>query len=180
MQPPHWQRAYIGIGANLDDPESGVRRAIDSLRCLTDVKLVKCSSLYRTAPVGYLDQPDFVNAVVELETALEPHTLLAQLHSIERQFGRKRTWRNAPRTLDLDLLLYGDRQMKSENLTLPHPRMAERAFVLVPLTEIAPEVMVGGAGTASELLQAVSTEDVERLDDTGSNSTGDLHRSGVV
>ena len=190
IQHPQWQRAFIGIGANLDDPESGVRRAINSLSRLPDVKLITCSSLYRTAPVGYLDQPDFVNAVAELETALEPQALLAQLHLIERQFGRKRTWRNAPRTIDLDLLLYGDRHMQSEDLTLPHPRMAERAFVLVPLAEIAPDVMVGPLGTAKQMLQAVSTDGVQRLDATGasgtgsdsagSDGTGDVHRSGVV
>jgi len=175
MQASHWQRAFIGIGANLDDPESGVRRAIVSLRGVSNVKLITCSSLYRSAPVGYRDQPDFVNAVVELETTLDPHALLAQLHVIEAQFGRKRTWRNAPRTLDLDLLLYGDRQMKSENLTLPHPRMAERAFVLVPLAEIAPDVMVGVVGTAVQLLQAVSTDGVQRL-----GTRSDMRPSGVV
>ena len=170
----------VGVGANLDDPESGVRRAIDSLSCMTGVKLVACSSLYRTAPVGYLDQPEFVNAVVVLETTLDPHALLAELHLIEKQFGRKRTWRNAPRAIDLDLLLYGDRQMKSAELTLPHPRMAERAFVLVPLAEIAPDVMVGVNGTAAQLLQAVSTDGVKLLGATGLDSAGDVHRSGVV
>ncbi|UCD68432.1 MAG: 2-amino-4-hydroxy-6-hydroxymethyldihydropteridine diphosphokinase [Betaproteobacteria bacterium] len=173
--PYRQQRVFIGVGANLDDPESGVRRAIELLGATAGVRLVACSSLYRTAPVGYLDQPDFVNAVVELETGLEPRALLAQLHSIEKQFGRKRSWRNAPRTLDLDLLLHGNQQMKSETLTLPHPRMAERAFVLIPLAEIAPDVMVGAAGTAAELLQDVSTDGVKRLGDTI-----DLRRSGVV
>ncbi len=175
MQHAQWQRAFIGIGANLDDPESGVLRAVQALRRMTGVKILRCSSLYRTAPVGYLDQPDFVNAVVELETALEPHTLLAQLHVIEQQFGRKRTWRNAPRTLDLDLLLYGDRQIDSDSLRLPHPRMAERAFVLVPLAEIAPDVMVGAAGTAAQLLQAICTDGVRRLGDMS-----ELHSRGVA
>lgn len=175
MQQPRPQRAFIGIGANLDDPESGVLRAVEALRRIVDVSVLRCSSLYRTAPVGYLDQPEFVNAVVELETKLEPHKLLAQLHVIEKQFGRERSWRNAPRTLDLDLLLYGDQQIESDNLTLPHPRMTERAFVLVPLTEIAPDVMVGVAGTAAQLLQAVSTEGVRRL-----GAVSDLQRRGVA
>lgn len=175
VQHPQSQRAFIGIGANLDDPESGVLRAVDALRRVSGVKILTCSSLYRTAPVGYLDQPEFVNAVVEVETALEPHFLLAQMQEIEKQFGRKRTWRNAPRTLDLDLLLYGDQRIESDALTVPHPRMAERAFVLVPLAEIAPDVVVGVAGTAAQLLQEVSTDGVRCL-----GAMSDLQRRGVV
>ena len=163
MQQVMPQPAYIGIGANLDDPESSVRRAIDCLVTIPDTRLVAASSLYRTAPVGYLDQPDYVNAAAALATTLEPEALLAQLLLIENEFGRRRSIRNAPRTLDLDLLLYGDRSMQSENLTLPHPRMGARAFVLVPLAEIAPEVKVGMLGTAAQLLKAVSTDGVNRI-----------------
>ncbi|MGD2140307.1 MAG: 2-amino-4-hydroxy-6-hydroxymethyldihydropteridine diphosphokinase [Burkholderiales bacterium] len=174
MDHPRLERAFVGIGANLDDPENGVRRAIEALSCLPDTRLVASSSLYRTAPVGFLDQPDFVNAVVELRTALDAHRLLAQLLAIEAQFGRKRSTRNAPRTLDLDLLLYGERQISSEKLTVPHPRMAQRAFVLVPLAEIAPDVMVGTLGSAAQLLRAVSTEDVERIGAAGTLARSDL------
>jgi 2-amino-4-hydroxy-6-hydroxymethyldihydropteridine diphosphokinase len=156
--------AFIGIGANLADPENNVRRAIDCLVSMTDTRLVATSSLYRTAPVGYLDQPDFVNAVAKLETALEPGALLRHLLAIERQFGRERLGRNAPRTLDLDLLLYGEQSICSDQLTVPHPRMSERAFVLVPLAEIAPDVAIGALGTAAQLLRGVSTEGVRRID----------------
>jgi len=161
------ERVFIGVGANLDNPEMGVRRAIEALGQIPETRLVASSSLYRTAPVGYLDQPDFVNAVTELETRLDPPALLTQLLSIEQRFGRKRSTRNAPRTLDLDMLLYGDRQMRSENLTLPHPRIAERAFVLVPLAEIAPEVTIGHLGTAAQLLETIRADGVERIGDFG-------------
>ncbi len=174
MATPDWHRAFVGIGANLNDPESGVRRAIVCLRGIADTQLIACSSLYRTAPVGYLEQPDFVNAVAELQTRLQPQALLDQLLRIENQFGRKRSRRNAPRTLDLDLLLYEDRRSRSESLTLPHPRMSERAFVLVPLAEIAPEVMVGDLGTASQLLQAVGTDGVTCLGRLGETSQTDV------
>ena len=157
------ERTFVGIGANLDNPEAGVRRAIDALAALPLTRMIRASSLYRTAPVGYLDQPDFVNAVAELETGLAPEGLLRQLLSIEQDFGRVRSVRNAPRTLDLDLLLYGNRQMRSAQLTLPHPRMSERAFVLVPMAEIAPDVAVGALGTVAALLDAVCTEGVERI-----------------
>ena len=163
MRDDSHERAFVGVGANLDDPESSVRRAFGCFGSITGTRLVASSSLYRTDPVGYLDQPDFVNAVAQIETSLDPRALLEQLLLIEKQFGRKRSRRNAPRKLDLDLLLHGDRIMKSQNLTLPHPRMAERAFVLVPLAEIAPEVMVGSLGTAAQLLSAVSTDGVRRI-----------------
>lgn len=157
------RQAYVGVGANLDDPESSVRRAINCLASIPETELLAASSLYRTAPVGYFDQPDFVNAVALVATGLGPGALLTQLLLIETQFGRKRSRRNAPRTLDLDLLLYADQSMQSDNLTLPHPRMADRAFVLVPLAEIAPDVRVGTLGTAAQLLKAVSTDGVTRI-----------------
>ena len=129
-------RAFIGIGANLAAPEANVRRAIAVLGDTADTRLVASSSLYRTAPMGRLDQPDFVNAVVELATGLDPGDLLDELLALEKVFGRERSTRNAPRTLDLDILIYGDQICSTERLTLPHPRMSERAFVLVPLVEI--------------------------------------------
>jgi 2-amino-4-hydroxy-6-hydroxymethyldihydropteridine diphosphokinase len=156
-------RAFIGIGANLADPEASVRRGIGALAIAPDTRVVATSSLYRTAPVGRLDQPDFVNAVVELETGLDPGALLDKLLSIEKELGRERSTPNAPRILDLDLLIHGDQYCQTEHLTLPHPRMSERAFVLVPLVEIAADIPVGALGTAEQLLAAISTDGVERI-----------------
>ena len=163
MQDKTAQQAYVGIGANLDRPDASVRRAIAAVASLPGTRMLSSSSLYQTAPVGYLDQPDFVNAAVHIETHLAPADLLEHLLQIEAQFGRKRTIRNAPRTLDLDLLLYADQSVALPQLTLPHPRMAQRAFVLVPLAEIAPDVAVGDAGTVAQLLGKMSTEGVRLL-----------------
>lgn len=156
-------RVFVGIGSNLADPEANVRRAIEKLAVTADMRVVATSSLYRTAPVGRLDQPDFVNAVVELETGFDPGALLDELLSMEKEFGRQRSTRNAPRIIDLDLLIHGDQVCESDHLTLPHPRMSERAFVLVPLVEIAASVEVGDLGTAVELLTVLSTDGVERI-----------------
>jgi 2-amino-4-hydroxy-6-hydroxymethyldihydropteridine diphosphokinase len=131
---------------------------------LPETRLLKRSSLYRTAPVGYLDQPDFINAVAMVETALAPHTLLDGLLAIERQHGRVREFLNAPRTLDLDVLLYGDLVLYEPGLTIPHPRMHERAFVLLPLVEIAPEAEIPGRGRATDLLEGCQDQRLERLD----------------
>ena len=157
--------AFIGLGANLGEPEAQVRTAIAALGKLPRTRLVKASSLYRSAPVGYKDQPDFINAVAEIETQLGPKALLDELLKIEVRFGRARTFPNAPRTLDLDLLLYGERIIAETGLTLPHPRMHARAFVLAPLAEIAPEAVVPGKGTAATLLAACKGQDVAKLRD---------------
>jgi 2-amino-4-hydroxy-6-hydroxymethyldihydropteridine diphosphokinase len=130
--------AYVGIGSNLDHPRAHVMSAFDELDKLPHTRVVKKSSLYRSAPVGYAAQPEFVNAVAQLETALPAERLLAELQHIEARHGRKRSFPNAPRTLDLDLLLFGDAKLAGPALTVPHPRMHERAFVLEPLLEIAP------------------------------------------
>jgi 2-amino-4-hydroxy-6-hydroxymethyldihydropteridine diphosphokinase len=132
--------AYVGIGSNLDDPRAHVTQAFDDLERLPHTRVVKKSSLYRSAPVGYAAQPDFVNAVAELETGLAAERLLAEMQEVENRHGRKRSFANAPRTLDLDLLLYGELRLDLANLTIPHPRMHERAFVLKPLLEIAPHL----------------------------------------
>jgi 2-amino-4-hydroxy-6-hydroxymethyldihydropteridine diphosphokinase len=132
--------AYVGLGSNLEDPARQVEAALDELDHLPHTRLVKRSSLYRTKPVGYADQPDFINAVAQLETGLPAERLLDELQALEARHGRKRSFRNAPRTLDLDLLLFGDLVLSTERLTLPHPRMRERAFVLDPLREIAPDL----------------------------------------
>ena len=151
---------YVALGANLGAPVATVRAAIEALRGMADSRFIAVSSLYRTAPVGLHDQPDFINAVAALavdDAVLPASTFLQRLFAIEADFGRVRSIRNAPRTLDLDLLLYGDTIMQTPGLTVPHPRMSERAFVLVPLAEIAPERV-----TARQLL-AVSVQRIERL-----------------
>ncbi|HET7198699.1 MAG TPA: 2-amino-4-hydroxy-6-hydroxymethyldihydropteridine diphosphokinase [Burkholderiales bacterium] len=155
--------AYVGIGANLDDPAARVRGAFASLDGMRDTRVLKRSSLYRSAPLGHRAQPDFVNAVAELDTALAPAELLAGLQAIEARAGRTRSFRNAPRTLDLDLLLYGARRIHEPGLVVPHPRMHERAFVLVPLLELAPEAAIPGVGSARACLGQVAGQAVERL-----------------
>jgi 2-amino-4-hydroxy-6-hydroxymethyldihydropteridine diphosphokinase len=132
--------AYVGLGSNLQDPVRQVEAAFEELDRLPRTRVVKRSSLYRTAPVGYADQPEFVNAVAQLETGLAAEQLLDELQGLEARHGRERSFPNAPRTLDLDLLLFGDLVLRTERLTVPHPRMRERAFVLEPLREIAPHL----------------------------------------
>ena len=155
--------AYVGIGANLDDPAARVRGAFAALAAMPQTRLLKRSSLYRSEPQGYREQPDFVNAVAELETALAPQDLLAGLQAIEKSAGRIRSFPNAPRTLDLDLLLYGDERLERPGLAVPHPRMHERAFVLVPLLEIAPQAGIPGRGPARQCLAQILPQAVERL-----------------
>ncbi|MDM0104693.1 2-amino-4-hydroxy-6-hydroxymethyldihydropteridine diphosphokinase [Variovorax sp. J22R24] len=149
-------KAYVAIGANLGDARETVERAIADLAALPDTRLMARSSLYRTAPVDATG-PDFINAVVTLETALDPHALLTELHRLEAVAGRQRPYRNAPRTLDLDLLRHGDVAVQTESLTLPHPRMNERAFVLLPLAEVAPEQVT------REQIALVADQRIERL-----------------
>jgi 2-amino-4-hydroxy-6-hydroxymethyldihydropteridine diphosphokinase len=130
--------AYIGIGSNLHEPHAQVEAAFEELARLPRTRLSARSSLYRSAPVGYAAQPDFINAVAELDTGLGARELLGELQAIEARHGRRRSFANAPRTLDLDLLLFGDARIDEPQLVVPHPRMHERAFVLAPLLEIAP------------------------------------------
>jgi 2-amino-4-hydroxy-6-hydroxymethyldihydropteridine diphosphokinase len=151
------------LGANLGNPIQTVKSALDQLDAIADTRRLAASSLYRTAPVGIKHQPDFINAVALLETQLAPQALLDALFAIERQFGRQRSVRNAPRTLDLDLLLHGDAVIDTPQLTLPHPRMHERAFVLAPLVEIAPQATIPGRGTVAALLAALADQAVERI-----------------
>jgi 2-amino-4-hydroxy-6-hydroxymethyldihydropteridine diphosphokinase len=153
------QRAYVGIGANLADARATVLAAIERLRPLG---LVGTSSLYRSAPVD-AHGPDFINAAAMLDTALGPGELLAALHAIEADFGRNRPYRNAPRTLDLDLLLHGDSVIQSATLTVPHPRLHQRAFVLLPLLELAPALQAPGLGPLASHLPATAGQAVERL-----------------
>lgn len=160
-------RAYVALGANLGDPVATVRAALAALTRLEGARLVTASSLYRTAPVGLRDQPDFINAVAAMDvdaTVLPAPTFLARLFAIEAAFGRVRSVKNAPRTLDLDLLLYGDTRRDDPALTLPHPRLAERAFVLAPLAEIAPALEIAGLGPVARLLGGVAGQRIERLE----------------
>jgi 2-amino-4-hydroxy-6-hydroxymethyldihydropteridine diphosphokinase len=154
---------FIALGANLGDPVATVKAAMRALRQLPEAEFVAASSLYRTAPVGLRHQPDFINAVVELIAVPPAPTLLDALFEIEARFGRQRSIRNAPRTLDLDLLLYGDELSDDPQLTLPHPRLHERAFVLAPLAEIAPQLVIPGRGPVAELLLRCAEQQVERL-----------------
>ena len=154
--------AFVGIGSNLQDPVRQVRDALVELDHLPHTRLVKQSSLYRTAPIGYAAQADYINAVAQLETGLPAERLLAELQEIEKLHARTRTFANAPRTLDLDVLLYGDGAVQLPQLEVPHPRMHERAFVLTPLVEIAPDVSIPGRGSAKDLLAACGEQKVER------------------
>jgi len=158
-------RAVVALGANLDGPEASVRRAFGELDELPSTRLLAKSALYRTAPVGYLDQPAFVNACALVETALGPRELLGELLAIERRHGRVRDIPNGPRTLDLDIVLYGDLAMHEHGLTLPHPRAHERAFVLAPLLDVWPDAIIPGRGAASSFREAVRGQAIERLPD---------------
>ncbi|MBX3604985.1 MAG: 2-amino-4-hydroxy-6-hydroxymethyldihydropteridine diphosphokinase [Piscinibacter sp.] len=156
-------RAWIGLGANLGDARAAIEAALQALRALPDSTLLRRSSLYRSAPIDS-SGPDYLNAVAELETALAPHDLLARLQAIEQDHGRERPYRNAPRTLDLDLLLVDDRVLATDDLVLPHPRLHERAFVLAPLAELAPALAVPGHGQVDALLALVAGQRIERLE----------------
>ena len=155
--------AFVALGSNLEQPQIQVRRGFDELAALSKTKLLSCSSLYTSAPVGYADQPDFVNAVAKIETALSPHEVLEALLAIELKHGRQRSLPNGPRTLDMDLLLYGGLQHHEAGLTIPHPRMHERAFVLLPLTEIAPDAVIPGKGPAREWLEKCADQQLRKL-----------------
>ena len=161
------QQAYIALGSNLagnlDSPASQVIRGLQSIEQLPKTKLIKSSSLYQSAAVGYLNQPDFINAVVEISTQLSPEDLLEKLLNIEHEAGRERPFANAPRVLDCDLLLYDNVTMHTEKLTLPHPRMHERGFVLLPLAEIAPELIIPNGGNVVKLALAFQNQDIKKL-----------------
>jgi len=156
-------RAFIALGSNLQDPVVQVRRAIMEIAGLPGTTLVRHSSLYRTAPVGYDDQPDFINAAAEIATTLDPLQLLHALLSLETRHGRERPFPNAPRVLDLDLLLYDDLTMETSELTLPHPRIPDRGFVLLPLAEIAPEMEIPGKGRVYDLASQCLEQGVKKL-----------------
>lgn len=144
--------AYIGLGGNLDDPAGRIRAARSQIIATTGIREIAFSSLYRSAPMGPADQPDYVNAAMAIETTLAPLDLLRELQAIETAFGRVRLGeRWGPRTLDLDILLYGTATIASEQLTVPHPGLSVREFVLYPLLEIAPELVIPGLGALVDL-----------------------------
>lgn len=155
--------AYLGLGSNLGDRTANLRTAILTLNESRDCRVTTVSSLYLTAPVGYPDQPDFVNAVVMVRTTLPPRLLLEYCLQIEETMGRQRTIRWGPRVIDIDILLYDRLSVAEDELVIPHPRMLERAFVLVPLAQIAPEEVVAPGLSAREAAESVGAEGVERL-----------------
>jgi 2-amino-4-hydroxy-6-hydroxymethyldihydropteridine diphosphokinase len=164
MPAPRLVPAYVALGSNLDDPRAQVERAFAALAGLPQTRLVLRSSLYSSTPLGPVAQPDFVNAVAGLLTELEPDALLAALKGLESRLGRARpVVRWGPRRIDLDLLVHGTARSATDELQLPHPGIAERAFVLAPLAEIAPDLEVPGLGRVRTLLARVDTATVERI-----------------
>jgi 2-amino-4-hydroxy-6-hydroxymethyldihydropteridine diphosphokinase len=163
------QIAFVGLGSNLDGPREQVLRALQALSNLPDTRVLARSSLYRSAPVGYLEQPDFINAVAKLETTLSPPGLLSALLKLENECGRVREFLNAPRTLDLDVLLYDDMRHHEQGLTIPHPQMHLRAFVLLPLLEVAPDCFIPGIGAAAAALHQCADQQLERVQDGDSD-----------
>lgn len=156
--------AYIGLGSNLGNPEKQLPRAMQALRQRPDIQLLQSSSLYRSRPMGMAGQPDFVNAVAKISTDLYPMELLAILQEIEQQHQRVRTKeRWGPRTLDLDILLYGDLQMHTKELQIPHPGMSEREFVLIPLREIEADLMIPGKGSLRELIDRLPAYQLTKM-----------------
>ena len=155
--------AFIGLGSNLENPILQINQALAHLAGLPEICLLKQSSLYSSAPIDAPNQPDYINAVVKVKTSLQPQALLAQLLAIEENSGRIRTYPNAARILDLDLLLYDNLQYREKNLIVPHPRMHQRAFVLQPLVEIENDSVIPGIGLASELLNQCNQQKLERL-----------------
>lgn len=165
MSTPEPIRAYVGLGGNLDDPIVYLRAAMAALGRLPGTALVAISAFYRSAPIGLADQPDFVNCVCALDTRLGARDLMHAMLDIEKAHGRVRSVPGGPRTLDLDLLLYGDRVCDEPGLTLPHPRLHERAFVLFPLREMAPDLIVPGRGRVADLATALPPQRIQKMVD---------------
>lgn len=158
-------KAYLGLGSNLANPQTQVHAAIDALQASSNIEVVNSSSLYMSPPMGPQDQPDYINAVVEIETKLTAHKLLDQLQSIEQQQGRVRKRHWGERTIDLDLLLYADQIVDDERLKIPHPGITLRAFVLYPLAEIAPELTIPNMGHIGQLVKQCPLDGLQRIED---------------
>ncbi|ADL56155.1 2-amino-4-hydroxy-6-hydroxymethyldihydropteridine diphosphokinase [Gallionella capsiferriformans] len=158
------QVCFIGLGSNLGESREQLRCALADIDALPDTRVMVCSSFYRSAPVGFLDQPDFLNAVAKITTRLAPHALLDALLHIEQRYGRERVFQNAPRTLDLDVLLYGELKIQESGLTIPHPQMHLRAFVLQPLLEIEPGCLIPAIGQAEYAMRNCLDQVLEKLE----------------
>lgn len=156
-------RCFIGLGSNLADPQQQLRSALDAIAALPQTALLRCSSFYRSAPIGPGNQPDYINAVAELETQLEPLDLLDELQAIESAHGRERGIRWGARTLDLDILVFGQQHIDEPRLQVPHPRMAERNFVLLPLAELEPELQLPSGESIQTLLLQCPHNRLEKL-----------------
>jgi 2-amino-4-hydroxy-6-hydroxymethyldihydropteridine diphosphokinase len=164
MPAPVWQPAYVALGSNLDDPRRQVERAFDGLAGLADSRVVLRSGLWRSAPLGPKDQPDFINAVAGLLSRREPRALLDELRALERRMGKvEPAVRWGPRVIDLDLLMVGDARCDEAGLQLPHPGLHQRNFVLYPLAEIAPSLWVPDRGRVWRLLEGVPVDGIQRL-----------------
>ncbi len=155
--------SFIGLGSNLGESSDQLLAAVADIERLPETSVLAQSAFYRSAPIGYLDQPDFINAVIKIQTGLAPQELLSALLGIERQHGRERTFSNAPRTLDLDVLLYDDLKVDEPGLRIPHPHMHRRAFVLRPLLEIAPDCVIPSVGLASMAMRDCLDQVLEKL-----------------
>lgn len=155
--------AYLGLGSNIGDRISSIRDAISRLAELDDIRIEAISSLYETEPAGYIDQPDFINCVVKIETGYNPYQLLDAVHNIENSMGRIRNIRWGPRIIDIDILLFGNTRIKTDDLEIPHPRMLERSFVMVPLLEIADRSVLEGIGVSPDCSYLADGETIRKL-----------------
>ena len=156
-------KIYIALGSNLDEPSEQIYKAINSIDAFDDLSVTHISSLYKTKPIGKIDQPDFINAAIEVEGDISPENLHAALQDIETQAGRIRMELNEPRTLDLDILLIDDLIMKTKKLTVPHPRMHQRQFVIVPLFEINQKLNIPGIGPINKILKSLPDQGVIKI-----------------
>lgn len=165
---------YLALGSNIEPRQDYLNKALNALNAYQQITVIRKSSIYETAPVGYTDQADFLNMVIEVETTLSSWQLLDVCKTIEQQLGRKRVIRFGPRTVDLDILMYNQENRETERLTLPHPRMFERAFVLIPLGEIAPDLTISSAGkTVSDYIEALPESDIKGVTRWTENASAD-------
>jgi 2-amino-4-hydroxy-6-hydroxymethyldihydropteridine diphosphokinase len=154
---------FIGLGSNLDNPKQKIKDAIHLINEIDDVNIIATSSLYETPPIGFFEQPNFINAVVQIYSPINHNNLLIKLFDIERIFGRIRKEKNGPRTLDLDILLFDNLILESKSLTIPHPRMHERLFVLIPLLEISPIIEIPKYGSVSNLISGLTIQNIKKV-----------------